>query len=91
MNKNYNCDININNAHTNNVTYIAQLDNNKLISCSDDKAIKIWSITQLSYQCDYTINNAHDNVIFKVIPLRNNKMVSWKYGIVIILINLLKH
>ena len=58
------------------VIYISELDNNKLISCSWDRSIKIWSITQSSYQCDYTINNAHNDWIYKVIPLRNNRIAS---------------
>ena len=74
INNNYHCDIII--EHTKCVNYISQLDNNKLISCSFDKAIKIWSITQSSYQCDYTMEGAHDNYITKVISLPENRFAS---------------
>ena len=75
MKKNFQCDITIT-GHTSEVNYISQLDNNKLISCSIDNTIKIWSITQSSYQCDYTINNAHNWWIYKVISLTNNRIAS---------------
>ena len=71
---NYHCDITLE-GHTDCVTYISQLYNNILISCSSH-TIKIWSITQSSYQCDYTINNAHNDYIWKVIPLTNNRIAS---------------
>ena len=71
---NYHCDITLE-GHTDCVTYISQLYNNILISCSSH-TIKIWSITQSSYQCDYTINNAHNDYIYKVIPLTNNRIAS---------------
>ena len=43
MNNNFNCDIIIQ-GHYSNVVHISQLDNNKLISCSYAKDIKIWTI-----------------------------------------------
>ena len=82
MNNNYHCDITLE-GHTDCVYYISQLDNNKLISCSWDETIKIWSITQSSYQCDYTINNAHSDYIWKVIPLRNNRIASCPFNVLI--------
>ena len=69
----------IDTEHNDYVTYISQLDNNKLISCSNDQTIKIWSISQASYQCDYTIQDAHDDVINKVITLSNNRIASCSY------------
>ena len=76
INNNYHCDLTINFCQINGFTYMCQLENNKLITCSSDKSIKIWSIEQLSYQCDYTIINAHENIIYKVIPITNNRIAS---------------
>ena len=71
--------------------YICQLNNGKLVSCSMDKSIKIWSITESLYHCDYTIENAHNNCVYKEIVLtkidlyHTLKIQQLKYGMLIIL------
>lgn len=56
--------------------YISQFEYNRIISCSGDRTITIWTITQTSYQCDYRIQRAHNEWIYKVIPLTNNEIAS---------------
>lgn len=56
--------------------YIAQLIDDKLISCSFDQTIKVWNIFKSSYQCYYTIKSAHKDSIFKVILLSKSRFAS---------------
>ena len=53
---------------------IAQISNEQLASCSWDRSIKIWSISD--GHCEYTINNAHRDRIRKIIALSNRRMAS---------------
>lgn len=63
-------------GHQDTVTYISQLENEKLITCSRDKSIKIWVITKTTVMCEQTIKNAHNNWINKIIPLSKDRMGS---------------
>ena len=76
---NYHCDMTINTQHSVGVFYICQIHTNKLVSCSFDCSIRIWSIYESSYQCDYIIKNAHDNNIFKVIQLTEKRFASCSF------------
>lgn len=62
----YNCDLTME-GHTDKVVSICQLDEGNIVSCSDDKSIKIFI---------KTISNAHDDSINKVITLPNNRVAS---------------
>ena len=63
-------------SHTEGVTWINQLPNGKLISCSYDKSIKIWGIDGKGFKCEHTINQAHKDMIFCVIALSNNRLAT---------------
>ena len=75
MKNNYHCDLTLE-GHKSGVLYISQLLNDKLISCSFDGEIKVWSISLTSYKCDHTITKAHGGWINKIIPLTNSRMAS---------------
>jgi WD40 repeat protein len=49
-------------GHTGDVLYIIQLENNNLVSASEDSTIKIWSIN--NYNCISTLNGHNDWVIY---------------------------
>ena len=61
-------------GHTDSVSYITQLNNGKLISCSD-KTIKIWEPLLPTFKCIKTLN-AHEDWIVKVISISNNRIAS---------------
>lgn len=63
-------------GQTSTVTYISQLENGNLISCSEDCSIKIWYVLATSYKCEYTIGKAYIFTIFMVIPLSENRLAS---------------
>lgn len=71
---NYNCEITVE-GHTDAVSDLCQLENKKIVSCSDT-TIKIWSISVLSYKCECTKNNSHEDRINKVISLSNNRFAT---------------
>ena len=59
-------------GHTSFVQYISQDQDQKtenLLSCSNDKSIKIWIKKDNTFECIQTIKNAHDDTITKVIPI----------------------
>lgn len=63
-------------GHQDTVTYISQLENGKLVTCSRDKSIKIWLITKTTVICEETIEDAHSEWINKIIPLSKDRMGS---------------
>lgn len=63
-------------GHSFKVTSLDQLPNSQLVSCSVDKTIKIWTISENSYKCEHTINEAHSLTLLKVISLSNNRIAS---------------
>lgn len=69
------CEINIENAHTNSVFYLSQLPNGKVLSCSLDGSCKVWNITGSNYELEATLNN-HFGGVKKIIPLSNNRIAS---------------
>lgn len=73
--ENYNIDLKLE-GHKDTVTYSSQLEDGRLISCSSDQSIKVWTITKTEYQCVGTIEKAHTSNIYKVIPLTYNRMAS---------------
>lgn len=72
---NYQCELTFK-AHDKPINYLCILKNGKIISCSNDKSIKIWSIYRSSYVCDYTIENAHKTWISKIITLSQERIAS---------------
>ena len=73
--KDYHCDISIE-EHKDAVISIAQLDNGKLVSCSDDKTIQIWTISNFSYQCVHLIQNATQKCFINITSLSNGRMAT---------------
>lgn len=63
------------NAHSNDINSLCELNNNRLVSCSQDKSIKIWNITQNDLNLLSTLTT-HTNNVYKVIPLTNNRFCS---------------
>lgn len=66
-------------GHRESVFSACQLENDDIVSCSMDKTLKIWSLTQDSYKLKFNINFAHTNIISKVITLSNNRFASCCY------------
>ena len=62
--------------HRDTVTHISQLPNGKLVSCSRDKSIKIWTIYKTSYSLDHSIEDAHGDWILKIISLSHDRMAT---------------
>lgn len=62
-------------GHTSDVTTIAQLSENQLISGSSDKKIILWKINGATYECEHTYEG-HKARIQKVISLTKNRIGS---------------
>jgi WD40 repeat protein len=60
-------------GHTETVLYIIQLENNNLVSASEDSTIKFWSIND--YNCILTLKGHEDWVIF-LLEINNNLLAS---------------
>ena len=71
MNNNYHCDITLE-GHTDCVYYISQLDNNKLISCSWDETIKIWT---LSSDIPFKVLKGHQDKINSILYVKEKDML----------------
>ena len=63
-------------SHTAGVTWIDQVSNGKLLSCSYDKSVKVWCVEGGRFKCAHTINQAHKDMIFSIIALTNNRMAT---------------
>ena len=63
------------NAHDDEINCLCELRHNILISCSDDKLIKIWKVTSNDLILDKTLSN-HTANIRKVISLSQKKFAS---------------
>ena len=61
--------------HSNTVKYLTQLSSGILASCSWDKTIKLFNITDNQYQIIQTLNY-HQDYVNQVIELNNKKLVS---------------
>lgn len=59
--------------HRDTVSSIAELKENQIVTCSYDKSIRIWTITNNSAICAHLNNNAHNSKIIKVITLTNKR------------------
>ena len=73
-NLNYKYDIKIE-GHTANVHYLCNMKDNKLLSSSADKTIKIWIISKSTYTCETTLEG-HYKWVFNVIQLNNLNIAS---------------
>ena len=70
--QNYNIDLQIkDNTY---IYYHKELSNNNIISCCNDKTLKIYKNNNLIYTL-----NGHNNRVCKVIELENNKLISSAY------------
>ena len=62
--------------HTGNILYIAQLNNGKIITCSEDKTMKVIKlIDEDKYQIEQILEG-HSFWIFKVIEIKENELIS---------------
>ncbi|MCQ2817900.1 MAG: hypothetical protein MJ252_11605 [archaeon] len=63
-------------GHIGPIKYLSQMKNNKLLSCSDDQTIKIWTLKGISsFNCEATLSG-HESGIFQVIPITKNRIAS---------------
>lgn len=74
----YSVVISIDQAHSKGINNISQLKNNQILSCSDDKTIKIWEIFENEYKFITTINY-HSSEVLKALPLKNDKVASFVF------------
>ena len=63
------------NAHNHYIYGLCELNKGRLVSCSYDYTIKIWSITPTSFNILSTLTN-HTNYVWKIIPLTPNRFGS---------------
>ena len=64
--------------HSNTVRCLTQLSSDILVSCSNDKTIKLYEIKGNEYKIIQTLNN-HTNYVYGLIELTNKKLVSYSY------------
>ena len=64
--------------HSDYVNSLTQLSSDILVSCSDDKTIKLYEIKGNEYKIIQTLNN-HTNDVYGLIELTNKKLVSYSY------------
>lgn len=74
----YSVVISIDQAHSKGINNLSQLKNNQILSCSDDKTIKIWEIFENEYKFITTINY-HSSEVLKALPLKNDKVASFVF------------
>ena len=67
------------NAHDDYVSYLTELPNKRLASCSNDHIIKTWDISLLSSLILITVIEEHTSWVFQVIHLTNNRIASNSY------------
>lgn len=63
----------------NEVPSICQLEDNEIVSFSEDLSIKIWIINKNDFQLVFTIENAHKDSANKVISLTNKRFASCSF------------
>ena len=64
-------------GHTSFVEYISQdQETENLLSCSNDRSIRIWEKTEKTFECIKILENAHNDSITKVIPIDWQRMAS---------------
>lgn len=73
--KSYQIEITLEGHHTH-ISYLSQLENEKLLSCSYDKSIQILTLNHTTH-CEFKIIKAHDKQIYKNIPPSNERMASY--------------
>ena len=76
-------------GHTKTVCSIGQMDDGKLVSCSKDNTIRLWSYGKDTYKNEFTIENCFtgpaavnqpegdDSNILSVTPISNNRVVAF--------------
>lgn len=72
--KDYQCQIKI--TESVQVNFISVFENGNLVSCSEDKTIKFWEVSENSLQLLAAIQTEHTDTIEKVIELSNNRISS---------------
>ena len=55
--------------------YISKKNNEQIVSCSFDKSIIIWKVSNCIIENLHTIKEAHSDLILKVIFLSNNSIM----------------
>jgi WD40 repeat protein len=73
--KSWTLDINKQNAHSNCIWDFCQLNNNNLVSCSEDKTIKIWKVLNNDITLLKTLNN-HSSYILRNIVIDESRFAS---------------
>jgi WD40 repeat protein len=65
-------------GHDNQVRYLTELRDGSLASCSYDRTIKIWSLTDGNYSCTQTLEG-HQHHVRKIIQLKDGSLASCSY------------
>jgi WD40 repeat protein len=68
-------------AHNGYVRKTIEIEDRRLISCSDDKSIKIWKFIDNQYILENTLNQYNKSEINSVIEINNDIIVSTPWGI----------
>ena len=71
----YHKDIYMQHAHDDMINSIHNLNETTLLTCSDDKTIKVWNISQTELALIKTISS-HSDYVFKLLTLTNNRFAS---------------
>ena len=72
-------ELSIEQAHTKGINYLSQLNTNLILSCSDDKIIKIWEIKSKEYKLIQDIS-IHSSPVCRAFPINHNKVVSFEFN-----------
>ena len=67
-------------AHNNYIRKTIEMKDGKLISCSDDKTIKIWKLSNNQYILENTLNQYSTTPFSSILDLNDNIIVSTPYG-----------
>jgi len=67
-------------AHNNYIRKTIEMKDGKLISCSDDKTIKIWKLSNNQYILENTLNQYTTTPFSSILYLNDNIIVSTPYG-----------
>ena len=61
-------------GHQSGVQSIVKINKNKIISCSNDKSIRVWDL--IDFNCVYCMNNSHTSVIYGLAVTNDYKLIS---------------
>lgn len=72
------CISTLNKSHESGVNCLIQIKDGRLVSCSDDKTIKLWKQTEWEYECE-SILEGHKSKVYALHQLIDNRLVSGSF------------